>query len=83
MPSASVCRPVQRGGSPALWDGSLSLRPSVRRWWAEASHGQVVAGVGEAGVGSRAWSMSSSSHYTQGWRGAASVSYGKATPYFL
>jgi class 3 adenylate cyclase/tetratricopeptide (TPR) repeat protein len=47
--------------------------------------GQVVALVGEAGVGkSRLVYECVHSHRTQGWRvlEAASVSYGKATPYF-
>src|SRR6516165_8942067 len=48
-------------------------------------HGQVVALVGEAGVGkSRLVYEFVHSHRTQGWRvlESASVSYGKATPYF-
>ena len=48
-------------------------------------HGQVVAVVGEAGVGkSRLVYECVHSHHTQGWRvlESASVSYGKATPYF-
>jgi class 3 adenylate cyclase/tetratricopeptide (TPR) repeat protein len=52
---------------------------------ASARHGQVVAAVGEAGVGkSRLLYEFIHSHRTQGWRvlEAASVSYGKATPYF-
>jgi hypothetical protein len=63
---------------------------------AHAGHGQVVAMVGEAGVGKSRllyefghWrdcvgAGRSPSHYTQGWRvlESASVSYGKATPYF-
>jgi class 3 adenylate cyclase/tetratricopeptide (TPR) repeat protein len=52
---------------------------------AEAGHGQVVTVVGEAGVGkSRLVYECVHSHRTQGWRvlEAASVSYGKATPYF-
>ena len=52
---------------------------------AEAGHGQVVALVGEAGVGkSRLVYELIHSHRTQGWRvlESASVSYGKATPYF-
>ena len=52
---------------------------------AGAGHGQVVAVVGEAGVGkSRLVYESIHAHYTQGWRvlESASVSYGKATPYF-
>jgi class 3 adenylate cyclase len=53
--------------------------------WAEAGQGQVVALVGEAGVGkSRLVYEFVHSHRTQGWRvlESASVSYGKATPYF-
>jgi predicted ATPase/class 3 adenylate cyclase len=63
---------------------------------AQAGHGQVVAAVGEAGVGKSRllyefghWrdcvgAGRSPSHHTQGWRvlESASVSYGKATPYF-
>ena len=52
---------------------------------AEAGHGQVVAIVGEAGVGkSRLVYEVVQAHHTQGWLvlESASVSYGKATPYF-
>src|SRR6266446_1476706 len=52
---------------------------------AQAGHGQVVALVGDAGVGkSRLVHEVLHSHRTQGWRvlESASVSYGKATPYF-
>ena len=52
---------------------------------AGAGHGQVVALVGEAGIGkSRLVYECINSRRTQGWRvlEAASVSYGKATPYF-
>jgi class 3 adenylate cyclase/tetratricopeptide (TPR) repeat protein len=52
---------------------------------ASAGHGQVVALVGEAGVGkSRLVYEGVHSHRTQGWLvlESASVSYGKATPYF-
>jgi class 3 adenylate cyclase/tetratricopeptide (TPR) repeat protein len=51
---------------------------------AAAGHGQVVAVVGEAGVGkSRLVYEFIHSHRLQGWRvlESASVSYGKATPY--
>src|SRR5206468_9375977 len=51
---------------------------------AGAGHGQVVAAVGEAGVGkSRLVYEFGHSHHTQGWLvlESASVSYGKATPY--
>jgi class 3 adenylate cyclase len=52
---------------------------------AQAGHGQAVALVGEAGVGkSRLVYEVVHTHQTQGWRvlESASVSYGKATPYF-
>jgi len=52
---------------------------------AGTGHGQVVAAVGEAGVGkSRLLYEFVHSHHTQGWLvwEAASVSYGRATPYF-
>src|SRR5262249_20031457 len=52
---------------------------------AEAGHGQVIAVLGDAGVGkSRLVHEFLQSHRTQGWRvlESVSVSYGKATPYF-
>jgi hypothetical protein len=52
---------------------------------AGAGHGQVVAVVGDAGVGkSRLVYERVHSRHTQGWLvlESASVSYGKATPYF-
>ena len=52
---------------------------------AGAGHGQIVAMVGEAGVGkSRLVYEFVHAHYTPGWLvlESASVSYGKATPYF-
>jgi predicted ATPase len=52
---------------------------------AESGNGHVVAAVGEAGVGkSRLVYEFIHSHRTQGWLvlESASVSYGKATPYF-
>ena len=52
---------------------------------AGSGHGQIVAAVGEAGVGkSRLVYEFVHSHRTQGWRvlESASVSYGKATLYF-
>jgi class 3 adenylate cyclase/tetratricopeptide (TPR) repeat protein len=52
---------------------------------AQTGHGQVVALVGEAGVGkSRLLYEFGHAHHTQGWLllESASVSYGKATPYF-
>jgi class 3 adenylate cyclase/tetratricopeptide (TPR) repeat protein len=59
------------------------MRQALER--ASAGHGQVVALVGEAGVGkSRLVYECIHSHRTRGWRvlESASVSYGKATPYF-
>jgi class 3 adenylate cyclase len=52
---------------------------------AGAGHGQVVAAVGEPGMGkSRLIYEFVHAHHTQGWRvlESSSVSYGKATPYF-
>ena len=64
-------------------DGELeSLRQALAR--AGAGHGQVVAGVGEAGVGkSRLFYEFTRSHHLHGWLLLAShsVSYGKATAY--
>ena len=63
---------VARGAAPGPGTGA-------------GGHGQVVALVGEAGVGkSRLVYEVVHSHRTQGWRvlESASVSYGKATPYF-
>ena len=60
-----------------------ALRQAIEQ--AGAGHGQVVAAVGEAGVGkSRLVYEFVRSHHTPGWRvlESASVSYGKATPYF-
>ena len=87
MRSAGACRPARRGGSPALWGGSTELAALQQALeQAGAGHGQVVArGRGGRAWGSRAWSTSSSTPTTrQGWLvlESASVSYGKATPYF-
>jgi class 3 adenylate cyclase/tetratricopeptide (TPR) repeat protein len=64
-------------------DGELDqLRRALEQ--AGAGQGQVVAVVGEAGVGkSRLYWEFSRSHRTQGWLivESSSVSYGKATPY--
>ena len=60
-----------------------ALQQALER--AGESHGQVVAVVGEAGVGkSRLVYEFVHSHHTPGWLvlESASVSYGKATPYF-
>jgi class 3 adenylate cyclase/tetratricopeptide (TPR) repeat protein len=60
-----------------------SMRQAMEQ--AAAGHGQIVALVGEAGVGkSRLVYECVHSHRTQGWLvlESASVSYGKATPYF-
>jgi predicted ATPase len=61
----------------------LALQQALER--AGTGHGQVVAIVGEPGVGkSRLVYEFIQSHYTPGWLvlESASVSYGKATPYF-
>jgi tetratricopeptide (TPR) repeat protein len=60
-----------------------ALQQALER--AGAGHGQVVAVVGEAGQGkSRLAYEFVHSHHTHGWSvlESASVSYGKATPYF-
>jgi class 3 adenylate cyclase/tetratricopeptide (TPR) repeat protein len=74
-----------RGLSPFVGrDAELDrLRQALER--ARAGHGQVVALVGEPGVGkSRLFWEFTRSHRTQGWLmgEAAAVSYGKLTPYF-
>ena len=68
-----------------MWGGSKTdaLRQALEQ--AGAGHGQVVAVVGEAGVGkSRLVYEGVQAHPTPGWLvlESASVSYGKATPYF-
>jgi hypothetical protein len=78
---AAVVRGLTRfvGRQPEL----EALRQALSR--AAAGHGQVVALVGEAGVGkSRLVYECVHAPSTQGWRvlESASVSYGKATPYF-
>src|SRR5215831_4771044 len=78
---ASAARGLTRfvGRQPEL----MALQQALAR--AQTGHGQVVALVGEAGVGkSRLVHEVIHSHRTQGWRvlESASVSYGKATPYF-
>ena len=60
-----------------------ALRQALER--AGAGHGQVVAAVGEAGLGkSRLTYEFVHAHHTQGWLvlESAAMSYGKATPYF-
>ena len=78
-----------RGGAgphPLCGTAARSWRRCSRPWRRRGpGHGQVVALVGEAGVGkSRLVYEFVHSHQTQGWRvlESASVSYGKATPYF-
>jgi class 3 adenylate cyclase/tetratricopeptide (TPR) repeat protein len=59
-----------------------TLRQALER--AQAAHGQVVAVVGEPGVGkSRLFYEFTHSHRTEGWLilESSSVSYGRATPY--
>jgi class 3 adenylate cyclase/tetratricopeptide (TPR) repeat protein len=78
---AAVVRGLTRfvGRQPEL----AAMQQALGR--AQASQGQVVAVVGEAGVGkSRLIYECLQAHATPGWRvlESASVSYGKATPYF-
>ena len=78
---ASAARGLTRfvGRQPEL----TVLQQALER--AAAGHGQVVAVVGEAGVGkSRLVYECVHAHHTPGWLvlESASVSYGKATPYF-
>ena len=70
-----LCGAAARAGGAAPGPGSRP-GPGMARWWPL---------VGEAGVGkSRLVYEFVHSHHTQGWRvlESASVSYGKATPYF-
>jgi class 3 adenylate cyclase/tetratricopeptide (TPR) repeat protein len=76
---------VARGLTPFV--GRQTELAAVRQALEQAGmgHGQVVALVGEAGVGkSRLVYEVVHAPYVQGWRvlESASVSYGKATPYF-
>jgi class 3 adenylate cyclase/tetratricopeptide (TPR) repeat protein len=76
---------VARGLSPFVGRETeiATLTQALER--AGRGHGQMVATVGEAGVGkSRLLYEFVHSHRTQGWLvlEAASMSYGKATPYF-
>ena len=79
--SAGAYRP-SRWGSPASSGGRRSWSPCSRRWSAGTGHGQVVAVVGEAAEVPPGLRVPA--HHTQGWLvlESASVSYGKATPYF-
>ena len=66
--------------------GAIKKSSNFERPWRRASsaHGQVVAVVGEPGLGkSRLFFEFIHSHRTQGWLivESGSVSYGKATPY--
>jgi class 3 adenylate cyclase/predicted TIM-barrel fold metal-dependent hydrolase len=76
---------VARGLSPFVGRQTelAALHQALER--AGAGHGQVVALLGEAGVGkSRLVYELVHSHHTRDWRvlESASLSYGKATPYF-
>ena len=85
MRCAGASRRQRPAGSPPSWGEQTELDVLQRALaQAAARQGQVVALVGEAGVGKSAWSTRSSTHRAQGWRvlESASVSYGKATPYF-
>ena len=68
-PCGGAYRPRSSGGCHPLWGGSPSWRPCTRRWPAlGAGEGQVVALLGEPGVGkSRLVYEFLHSHHTQGW----------------
>ena len=79
------CRPPRPAGSRGSSAATPSSSSSAGRWSrAGAGHGQVVAIVGEPGVGKSrlVWEFTHS-HRTQGLAGpgGGSVSYGKATSY--
>ena len=78
---AAAARGLTRFVGPGRASWSSSARRSSARG---AGHGQVVAVVGEPGVGKSrlVWEFTHS-HRTQGWLilETGSVSYGKATPY--
>ena len=80
-----ACRPRRPAGSPASSgrDAEMEqLRQALEQ--AGGGHGQVVAVVGEPGVGkSRLFWEFTHSHRTEDWLilEASSVSYGKATNY--
>ena len=84
-PPALACKRQPRADSLALSAGIEEieqLRTALER--ASTSHGQVVAVVGEPGLGkSRLFHEFTRSHRTQRLvdRRSGSVSYGKATPY--
>src|SRR5262249_55417218 len=87
--ASTVRRPLQAAVARGLtrFVGRQTELEAMRQALAQASagHGQVVAVVGEAGVGkSRLVYECGRTHHTQGWLvlESASVSYGKATPYF-
>ena len=82
---ARACRPRRRAGLTRFVgrDAEVDqLRQALEQ--AGSGHGQVVAVVGEPGVGkSRLFYEFIHSHRTEGWLvlESSSVSYGKATPY--
>src|SRR5262249_17834518 len=80
------CQARMGGGVTGLVGGETELATLVQALErAGAGHGEVVAAVGEAGVGkSRLVHEFVQTHHLQGWRvlASASVSYGQATPYF-
>ena len=87
--ASAVRRRLQAAAARGLtrFVGRQQELAALQQAWerAGAGHGQIVAVVGEAGVGkSRLVYEFVHSHHTQGWSvlESASVSYGKATPYF-
>jgi class 3 adenylate cyclase len=87
--ASAICRRLQASAARGLTrfvgrqQELATLQQALER--AGTGHGQVAALVGEAGMGkSRLVYEFVRSHYTSGWSilESASVSYGKATPYF-
>ena len=87
--ASAVRRPLQAAAAHGLTrfvgrqQGLAALQQALEQ--TGAGHGQIVAVVGEAGVGkSRLYYEFVHSHHTPGWLvlESASVSYGKTTPYY-
>jgi class 3 adenylate cyclase len=87
--ASAICRRLQASAARGLtrFVGRQQELTTLQQALAQAGagHGQVVALVGEAGVGKSCLVYEFvHSHHTPGWLvlESASVSYGKATPYF-
>ena len=82
--SGGACRLQQCEGSRALSAGTWNSRPWARPWERAGARRQVGRSSVRLEWGSPAWCTSVRSPRTQGWLvlESASVSYGKATPYW-